>query len=82
MKLQKTMVLFWLGGGAILFLTFGGLAWVVYFGKTKEGVEFTFLDIVLETLPLFLAVVCIGVLISWIRTVTRGRDSDRDSEKP
>ena len=81
MKLPLNMMIFWICGAAILLLTLGKLAWVVYFGETRDGVEVTFLGILLETIPIFLVVVCIGLLISWKHTIAKGKASELDSEE-
>ena len=69
---KKITIIVWVGCSAILMITFGKLLWTRYFSAVYDGQKKPFLDLFIDTIPLFLLVVGIGLFIAWLRN----RNSD------
>ena len=65
---KKLAVVVWVGGALILAITFGKLLWVTYFGSGQMGETKQLSGLLVETLPLFLLAVGIGVFVAWLRS--------------
>ncbi len=64
---KKLSIIIWVGGAAILAITFGKLLWVTYFRSMRLNDAEQLSDMVLETIPLFALAVGIGLVVAWIR---------------
>ena len=69
---KKITIIVWWGCAVILASAFGKLLWVRYFSVVYDGQKKPFLDLFIDTIPVFLLAVGIGLFIAWLRN----RNSD------
>jgi hypothetical protein len=69
---KKIAIIVWAGGAVILVITFGKLLWVRYFSIVYDGQKKPFWDLFMDTIPLFLLVICFGLFMAWLRNRNSG----------
>ncbi len=75
-RIKQIFILF---GVVFLCITFGKLYWVKYYASIHTGVDKDVFTLIVDTIPIFIIVVCVGLVVGWIRN-RRARQKSKGSD--